>query len=403
MDGLAISHQRDVILALLEECRDLILGRVESTLVAWASTRGWSDYLLRLSDAELNDADALGIAPWFLADGTCPQNLRDLAAQVETLSKLPKWRTPPVREEGDLPGTNPRKQQQIAAVLQVLPRFYPKLSHLVDVGSGRGHLTTQAARKLSVPALGLECNPDRIRVSRLGVGDAPVEFQSTDVLSPHLAPLEKLLPIRNRLLLALHGCGALADALVRAAIRLRAHVLLLACCPQKIPTPTRVPLCEPGLELPRTILGLANVLARTVGIEGPLTEELATKEYRLALRHLFQARGIPVPPGEEMRGLNRRQAHAGFNALAEAAFHQRGMVPPTKSELVTAAASARERYRALRRLSLPRSMLGRLLEVYLALDRASFLYTAGYIVKVVELFPTDVSPRNIAVLGRYPT
>jgi hypothetical protein len=209
--------------------------------------------------------------------------------------------------------------------------------------------------------------------------------------------------MHDRLLVSLHGCGALADTLVHAAVRLRAHVLLLSCCPQKIRTPTRVPLCQPGLEIPRTILGLANVLPRSLGIEGPLDQELATKEYRLSLRQLFHIRGIHVPAGEEMRGINRRQPQGGFQGLAEAAFRQRQISPPTQDELDSAAASAHEQYQAIRRLSLPRSMLGRLLEIYLAFDRAYFLQAAGYAVEVIELFPVEVSPRNIAVLGRYPT
>jgi hypothetical protein len=46
-------------------------------------------------------------------------------------------------------------------------------------------------------------------------------------------------------------------------------------------------------------------------------------------------------------------------------------------------------------------MLGRVLEIFLALDRAMFLLAAGYEVRVVELFPVGISPRNIAVLGRW--
>ena len=47
-------------------------------------------------------------------------------------------------------------------------------------------------------------------------------------------------------------------------------------------------------------------------------------------------------------------------------------------------------------------MLGRVLEIFLALDRAVFLLSAGYDVQVVEVFPVQTSPRNIAVLGRIP-
>ena len=152
--------------------------------------------------------------------------------------------------------------------------------------------------------------------------------------------------------------------------------------------------------MPKAVLGLANVLSRTTGIEGSLVSELATKEARLALRYLFEERGIAVPAGEEMRGVNRRKVHAGLSVLALAAFQARGLAPPGEGELRAAATLAHDQYLARRRLSLPRSMLGRVLEIFLALDRAMFLLAAGYDVRVVELFPVEVSPRNIAVLGR---
>jgi hypothetical protein len=202
--------------------------------------------------------------------------------------------------------------------------------------------------------------------------------------------------------MALHACGELGDALVRSAVALSSHVLLLACCPQKIRANERASLSGDGPTLPKEVLGLANVLPRIDGIEKSLASTFASKEQRLALRALFEARKIVVPAGEEMRGVNRRKVHAGLSVLAEAAFQARGLPLPTESELRLAAALAHECHGPLRRLSLPRSMLGRALEVFLALDRAVFLLSAGYDVQVVEVFPVEASPRNIAVLGRIP-
>ena len=400
---------------LLDETRDLLLGRVDclpmdSLPVAWTEARGWSGYLLALSEDALAKADSLGIGKWFLADPDCPTSLRELAQRVEDLCVLPHWDLPepPSEDAGiDWPFTGARKRQQIAAVLQLLHAFFPHISQLVDVGAGRGQLTTRAARALSVPALGLERDSERVAVARLLAGDAKVEFLTTDVLTTDVlaaktSPLEGLPRVPDRLCMALHGCGELGDALVRSAVSLSAHVLLLACCPQKIRAQERPSLGGGELTLPKEVLGLANVLSRTAGIEGSLEGALATKEARLALRSLFEARGIAVAAGEEMRGVNRRKVHAGLTVLALAAFQARGLSPPTETELHAAASLAHEQYLARRRLSLPRSMLGRVLEIFLALDRARFLLAAGYDVRVVELFPVEVSPRNIAVLGRCP-
>jgi len=416
-----IARQHAEARDVLEEARDLLLGRVDSSPVAWAEARGWSGYLLALSEDALAKADTLGIGKWFLADPHCPASLRELARRVEGVCVLPRWDLPEnsgAESRIDWPLTGARKRHQIAAVLHLLRAFYPRISELVDVGAGRGQLTTRAATELSIPALGLERDSERVAVARLlardAKVDAKVEFLTTDIfssetslgpetsLAPETSLLESLPKAPDRLLLALHGCGELGDAVVRSAVALSAHVLLLACCPQKIRAKERPSLGEGELTLPKEVLGLANVLARTAGIEGSLASELATKEARLALRCLFEARGIAVPAGEEMRGVNRRKVHAGLRVLALAACQARGLPPPTERELRPAAALAHDQYLARRRLSLPRSMLGRVLEIFLALDRATFLLAAGYDVRVVELFPVEVSPRNIAVLGRVP-
>jgi len=72
---------------------------------------------------------------------------------------------------------------------------------------------------------------------------------------------------------------------------------------------------------------------------------------------------------------------------------------PSDLEITTAAERARADYLAQRRLSLPRSMLGRTLEIFLALDRACFLAQNGLRASVVEVFPAALSLRNLAVLA----
>jgi hypothetical protein len=406
IDAPPFSLQRQYVAVrdVLEETRELLLGRVDSLPVAWAEARGWGPYLLGLSDEAMDAADTLGIARWFLTDPDCPPSLRGLAHRVENLCLLPRWDLQEDCAE-KWPFTSARKRRQIAAVLQLLRTFYPRISELVDVGAGRGQLTTRAARALEVSALGLERDRERVAVASLLAGDANVEFVTTDVLAAagsagETSPLERLPRLPDRLLMALHGCGELGDAVVRSAVALSAHVLLLGCCPQKIRAHERASLVEKSPAWPKEVLGLANVLPRTAGVEGSLAKTLATKEDRLALRHLFEGRGIAVPPGEEMRGVNRRKVHAGLSALARAACTARALSLPTTSELRAAAGLAHEQHGPLRRLALPRSMLGRLLEIFLALDRAVFLASAGYDVRVAELFPVEISPRNIVVAGR---
>lgn len=382
---------------LLADTRDVILTRADATPPGWSVSRGWLDYLLGLSHADLERADTEGISAWFSADPRCPASLRELAERtLDLTSTVPVMLAEPTAV--DARSMNVRKRGQVEALLRLLRDEFSAVTEIVDVGAGHGHLTVRAAAALGVPTVGVERDPQRVAVARSLAGQRPVRFLAADVFAAD-NPLASLSPSANRLLMALHGCGDLGDALVTSAVATRSRVLLLGCCPQKIRGEERPALVPGGPSFPREVLGLANVLARTAGVEGDLRQALATKESRLALRFMLAARGATIPAGEEMRGVNRRKANAGFAVFAEAVCRVRGFPAPSAEEIAEAARRAHAHYQAQRRLSLPRSMLGRVLEIFLAVDRALFLQNHGYQARVIQVFPTALSPRNLAVVG----
>lgn len=122
--------------------------------------------------------------------------------------------------------------------------------------------------------------------------------------------------------------------------------------------------------------------------------------HRHGLRVLLRNRGVQLQPGEEMRGINRRQAHRGLAALAPLACQHRQLPAPTDDELQACERQAVRDFHTIRRFALPRAMLGRLLELALVLDRACFLIESGYEAKVLVAFAPEVSPRNLAVLAQ---
>jgi hypothetical protein len=100
-----------------------------------------------------------------------------------------------------------------------------------------------------------------------------------------------------------------------------------------------------------------------------------------------------------MHGINRRRAHRGLGEVARRALELRGLSPATASELALHEAAAAREYAIMRRLSLPRSMLARLVEVLVCLDRAAYLEEHGQQVLVATLFERQVSPRNIGIFA----
>ncbi len=134
-------------------------------------------------------------------------------------------------------------------------------------------------------------------------------------------------------------------------------------------------------------------------MEASLADNLRGREARLALRRLLQSRGLDVRAGEEMRGVNRRRAQAGFTELATRVLSQRRLAAPTAVELRFHADAAERDHAVIRRLSLPRNLLARLVEVAVVMDRAARLEESGQSVLVAELFEQRVTPRNTVLIA----
>jgi hypothetical protein len=61
---------------------------------------------------------------------------------------------------------------------------------------------------------------------------------------------------------------------------------------------------------------------------------------------------------------------------------------------------AHEHHARARRLSLPRTLLARVLEIHILRDRARYLELHGFRVTIGTLFPLSVSARNLALIAR---
>jgi hypothetical protein len=381
------------------ENRDVLDGRpggegeIPEALVA----RGWSAFVLSLDDQELASIETDGLEAG-LPERT-PGSLRAIVARAHEVCAMPALvpaRPPatPLR-----PGETPRKRAQIDALGALVMSVASKVTRIVDVGSGHGHLTRVIAERVEHPVIGLERDAVLAgRAKAMSDGGGP-SFVVTDVLRDGLAPLP------GDCFVGLHACGELGDAMVTSVAEVPGTSLaLVGCCLQKRRQLSRLPLCPvPGtgerLELSRRLLGLSNLTARNEGVEASRSENLAARERRLALHRLLTERWGPIRLGAEMDGLNRRIAQRDLSFLVARAFARRGASAPSAAAIDEAARWAREAHARARRLSLPRALLARALEVYVLLDRAMVLERRGFIVRVGTAFPANVSARNLALVA----
>jgi len=391
-------------LRVLRPVLDIIDTPVETpTAPSWCNERGWFDFLLHLDDGDLAASERGGFATVLAEHHTAPAELRALALGVERCTRLPALAASALLlPAAALRGVAARKRGQLAALLGALSPLAANAERIVDVGAGRGHLARLASELFRRQTLALdrdaallrsggERSAERARsVGSLGVrfieanvGQQPLDLQTSD------------------LAVGLHACGELGDRLVLAAAAARCDVALVSCCLQKTTATHRPALSREarGFDLRRNALGLTNLSTREDGVEASLAENLRAREARLALRYLLRARGLDVGVGEEMRGVNRRRAQAGFAELAAHALALRQLPSPTPVELRRFADAAQRDYAIIRRLSLPRHLLARLVELAIVRDRAAALEEHGQAVAVAQLFDQRLTPRNTVLLA----
>lgn len=392
------------VLEVLTPVLDIVGDPIESAEPPrWCQKRGWAEFLLGLNDRELESCELLGPASGLAKVANAPAELLELSLALERVTRLPRLAAP----NASLPpallrGIRARKRAQLDALLGALAPLAENAERIVDVGAGSGHLSRLAAElferdtwALDRDAARLARGSERSEARTRSVGKLSVRFVQVDV-GHELLALEA-----DDLAVGLHACGELGDRLVLAASTVGCDLVLISCCLQKTSAEQRLPLSRAaaGLTLQKRLLGLTNLTSRAQGVEATLAANLVARETRLALRYLLRERGLELCAGEEMRGINRRRAQAGFDELAHHALARLALPPPTAAELRAHAAAARRDYAIMRRLALPRNMLARLVELAVVLDRAAVLEEHGRHVRLAQFVDQQVTPRNTVLFA----
>ncbi len=395
---MSVSARHARASALVASARDLIDERPTGPdAPRWCVARGWRAFLDGLPDDAVDAAEREGLAAVLPRVSGVPGDLAALARAAADAA----WLDAPAAEVtagADGRRASPRKRAQVSSFAALAARVAGGRARIVDVGSGHGHLTRHLAGALDLRAEGWERDPARVDVARALTRDDRARFVAAEASS-----LARTLR-GDDLVVGLHACGELGDVAVRAAGDVGASLALVGCCLQKR-TGARAPLATPdggdpaSLTLDRAVLGVGNAGVGDEGVEADLATRTRSRVQRSALWALMGQGGFAVAHGEEMRGVNRRRATGAFDDLVAFAFAQRGFALPPPRERDLALRAAWEDYARVRRWSLPRAMLARAVEVWVALDRAEHLRRRGYEVAVVAAFDAAVSPRNVAVLA----
>jgi len=386
----------DALADTIARYRDVLEGRAVDARVPEALlARGWADPLLSLDEGELAELEIAG------SDGAMPARfpaeLHELQAVATRLCEVPALTGVPAVTRRLRRLETPRKRAQVEALSELVTPLARAARRVVDVGSGHGHLAREVAARIDRPVVGLERDAAILtRASQLPHWDR-LTFHRVDVLADGLALAE------GDCVLGLHACGELGDAVAVAGAARADSLVLVGCCLQKQRADVRSPLHVrrgPRVDLPKTLLGLSNFTPRKQGVEATREENIVARERRHALHALLTAHAGPLRFGAEMDGINRRAAHDDLHSMVARAFARRGLAVPSAGVIEEAARAAKVLHDRLRRLTLPRILLGRVLEMFVLVDRALYLEEAGFEVEVGTAFPKEISARNLTIKAR---
>ncbi len=348
----------------------------------------YADHLLALADEAVAALASDNRALIALAGRFVP----GLEALTDCID-LPRLAAPPLRADARLAGHVPgRKQIQIEAFAGGVGE---PAAPLLEWCAGKGHLGRLLGRRWRRPVLSLELDADLCAegadlARRAGVAQ---DFVAADALAPESAQ-----HLAGRHAVALHACGDLHLALLRAAAAQATPALDLApCCYYRTAAREYEPLNpDARLRLSRDDLHLAVTETATAGARDRRQRDRAMA-WKLAFLEWRAEQG--VPRARPFKPVPAAWAAGGFADWLTRLARREGL-PPPPADPADWEARGRARLREVLRLDLARLAFRRPLEVWLALDRAVFLARRGYRVGLAEFCDRAATPRNLLLSAR---
>jgi hypothetical protein len=340
-------------------------------------------------------------------------SLKGLYDRREKLIEVPQARKlPPMPEDSfTFLYMIPKKQHEIRRLAPMVDAFYQGhgIKRVVDIGGGIGlmaqTLVNQYGHQVcSVDMDSIMQTTGRTRHEKNAKDPSNlVDYKTVKVErgnSAFAAILEQ-----DHMTLGLHTCGALAVAQLEASAGKQIKAIIgLGCCYHKMEnTPEALNISKfvkdhGAFELSKFALTLAS-RAHLKLPEKDFDFKLKVKHYRYAIHFLLHDEyGMKelVPLGNSKRELYNE-------SFGTYALEQLGRlnikINHTKEELTTYYLNEKRQALIKKMLAagIIRDTFGRLLELYILLDRAVYLEEKGYKVELLQCFDEVLSPRNLGL------
>ena len=323
---------------------------------------------------------------------------------IETLCHIPHTTTQANKLHSNLKrGMTPKKIHEIQYISQL---FEEKIdsSHIIDIGGGKGHLsaalTYQKARQSTCIDMNQQLQIQGIKRLQKWLSDSLSKIQFTHQKIDTTHPIPSSKNPTNTTLIGLHSCGNLSSQIITQGVKNGlGHIVNFGCCYHHIQGDYN--LSEQGkqqnLWFSHEALHLAAHAHRIIDT-AVIHKRNMVKRYRYALHFYltdhFQTNFQKVGDGKTT------DYQGTFAAYAKKFVPQ--LLSDIPDDLLESYFYKEKTQRAIQTVLLAdslRNVLGRLIELYIVLDRSLFLEEKGYKVTLDTYFNREISPRNLGIIA----
>jgi hypothetical protein len=366
--------------------------------LAWQQSHPhWAAWIEALPDPMLEGEPRA----WLVGAPSDLQQLEQLIAQSTEPPLLPSWQPQPlpIHAMRRVPG---RKVKQIEGFCNVTrDHLRHHRGEIVDWCAGKGHLGRALLQQNDLQLLAIDRDAALVLAGQaecdhLGL---PARFVCADALDP----ATQLHLHADQWLTALHACGDLHVALLRAAADLQVRGVALApCCYNLTRAEPIAPLSALGRALdPQLRPSDLDLIHREPLVAGSADRQQSLQEQAWRLGFDLLQRAVlgaeayrPMPP------FPRAWLRASFGEFC-AMFAALDRVPlPPSLPWGEFERGGWQRLAQVRRRELIRGLFRPVLESWQVEDRGQFLRDHGFVVAIGAFCPREVTPRNRMILAQ---
>ena len=339
-------------------------------------------------------------------------NLHSLIEKINELSNIPH--TPyKAQTKSDCWGWMRVKYKKRHEISLLEPLVTTKmqdhgLTHIVDIGGGIGYFSQILANYHDLECTSLDADKKlqatgKHRNLKNRIGNAPLVNYVNHWFN---GPDKKILPYfhEKAFSLGVHTCGPLANKHFECFLESPSKGMInFGCCYQKLAENNDYNIScfakNNGLQINLTALTLATRSHAEIDSKG-YEFKLRVKQQRYTLhRYLYHKLG--VKQFLSMGSAKKRIYQADFAYYANEMFSRMEFQPLNiVSEELNNFADSEENRKLIHEIvvmGIIRLLFGRLIELYILLDRALYLQEKGAKVDFFQVFDEELSPRNIAI------